>query len=155
MPRAVFAARSVTLHRKKLSSVFSRLRRHRLIAWFACLLLVLASVAPALSQALADGGQWEEICTFQGARWVRVGDAALPDAGDSAPLHSLAGASCPMCLALQDRLLPPAPPLAVPAPVLPLLAVGAPTQPVAPTHSWRFARAPVRAPPGGTFVLPV
>ena len=155
MSRAVFAAVSVTLHRKKLSSVFSRLRRHRLIAWFACLLLVLASVAPAISQALADAGQWEEICTFQGARWVRVGDAALPDAGEDVPLHSLAGASCPMCLALQDRLLPPAPPLAVPAPVLPLLAVVVPAQPVAPAHSWRFVRAPVRAPPGGTFVLPV
>ena len=71
-------------------------RTHRrLPTWIAALAILLASLAPALSHAFASasGSDWVEICTAQGAKWVKMGE----DGADRVPgsAHSLD--HCPFC----------------------------------------------------------
>lgn len=78
----------------------------RLAGWIAALAMVLASLAPALSHALAGtpGGPWGEICTAQGPQWLGEGSGGgTPDAGTHGPFDH-----CPFCsLHAPDPGMPP------------------------------------------------
>ena len=71
-------------------------RLQRFASWIATFAIVLAAVAPTVSQALvasgAMGSVWVEVCTAQGMRWVAIGDEAPADA----PVEHCAGA-CAYC----------------------------------------------------------
>ncbi|HRQ58107.1 MAG TPA: DUF2946 domain-containing protein [Azoarcus taiwanensis] len=61
-----------------------RTRRYqRLASWIATFAIVLATVAPTVSQAMVASGMmgdgWVEVCTSQGMRWVAVGDETPSD----------------------------------------------------------------------------
>lgn len=128
--------------------MFPTLRTRRFIAWIAMLALLLAALAPALSQAAAIGrlkaggqdGIWAEVCGPGGGKMVRIGDApAHPGDGLLHLEH------CPICaLDLPPAILPA--PLAPPAvgalPALkPFLFYHASVR----LHAW--SQAQPRAPP--------
>ena len=83
-------------------------RAHRqLTTWIAALAILLASLAPSLSHALASatGTDWIEICTTQGARWVDAGE----DGSERAPASAHVLDHCPYCSIHAPALgLPPA-----------------------------------------------
>jgi hypothetical protein len=123
---------------------------HRVAIWIACCAILLSSLAPSISHAIAaakgvpDG--WTEICTVGGAKLVKLDSGApaskLP-ARDEKATHF---EHCPFCLH-QTAGLAPLPALAVSLPVLPdaqphpaLLHQTAP-----PKFSWAVAQP--RAPP--------
>ncbi|MBI1891215.1 MAG: DUF2946 domain-containing protein [Burkholderiales bacterium] len=70
----------------------------RFAAWVACCAILLATLAPSISHALAAGGKsgiWSEICSINGAKLVKL-------SGDNAP-SSPAGKTdgmqhCPFCV---------------------------------------------------------
>lgn len=73
------------------------LRAHRrLTSWLAALVMMLVSLAPTLSHALVavTGGDWVEICTAQGAKWVQTGDADA-ERTPASTAHALE--HCPLC----------------------------------------------------------
>lgn len=79
----------------------------RLTCWIAALAILLASLAPSLSHALASAANsnWIEVCTTQGAKWVQAGDEGSKQAPASA--HVLE--HCPYCSLHAPALgLPPA-----------------------------------------------
>ena len=88
------------------------LRTHRrLTSWIAALAILLASLAPALSHALASatGSNWVEICTTQGSKWIQAGE----DGSEQAPASGHALEHCPYCSLHAPALgLPPATDLA-------------------------------------------
>ena len=60
----------------------------RFAAWIACVAILLAALAPSISQAVANakqesGSGWAEICSVAGIRFVQV-DAGATDDGKSA-----------------------------------------------------------------------
>jgi hypothetical protein len=78
----------------------------RLTSWIAALALLLASLAPAVSHALAsaNGTNWIEICTTQGSKWIEAGKVGSERSPASA--HAL---DCPYCPLHAPTLgLPPA-----------------------------------------------
>lgn len=83
-------------------------RTHRrLISWIAALAILLASLAPALSHALAPatGTNWIEICTTQGSKWIK----ASQDGSERAPASAHVVDHCPYCSLQTPTLgLPPA-----------------------------------------------
>lgn len=134
-----------------------RHRSHRVLkTWFATLALLVAALAPTLTQAFGLGGakSWAEVCDAAGRiTWVQVSgnSAAAPDAGDPAPTTPAHAAQhildhctgCPMhAVALAMPLVPGlvvAPSEADSAPPLAFLA--APRT----LHAWVSAQP--RAPP--------
>lgn len=86
-------------------------RAHRrLTSWIAALAILLASLAPTLSHALASatGTNWIEICTTQGSRWIQAGD----DGTERAPAFAHLLEHCPYCSLHAPALgLPPVPAL--------------------------------------------
>lgn len=127
------------------SSVMHELRAHRrLAAWIAALALLLAALAPSLSVAarLAGDGSWAEVCTAQGAKWVRSDSSQPPDTKTTWHLFE----HCPYCSIHVPALgLPPAPTIALHAPELavqrPIAIAAAPRL----RRAWPHARP--RAPP--------
>lgn len=120
-------------------------RAHRRItSWIAALAILLASLAPALSHALASatGTNWIEICTTQGSKWIPAGEDGTERAPPSAHLLE----HCPYCTLHAPALgLPPAAalvhlPLQLSHPV-PLAFLSAPRT----LHAWVSAQP--RAPP--------
>jgi hypothetical protein len=86
-------------------------RFRQLIAWIACLAVLMGAVAPVLSHAFqpAPGGAgWVEVCTAMGQQMVHIdGAAAEPSKGKQADDH--ARAHCPYCSSHAVQLgLPPA-----------------------------------------------
>jgi hypothetical protein len=74
----------------------SRHRFHaRLISLIAVLAVLMGTLAPSLSHALAagTGDSWVEVCTVQGSRWVETGDDGTKRAPGAA--HVLE--HCPSC----------------------------------------------------------
>lgn len=72
------------------------IRAHsRLTSWIAALAILVASLAPALSHAMASatGTHWVEVCTTQGAKWVQAGEDGSEHS--TAPAHVLE--HCPYC----------------------------------------------------------
>lgn len=83
-------------------------RAHRrLTSWIAVLAILLASLAPALSHALATstGTSWVEICTTQGSKWIQAGE----DGSERSPASAHVLDHCPCCSLHAPTLgLPPA-----------------------------------------------
>jgi hypothetical protein len=83
-------------------------RAHRrLTSWIAALAILLASLAPALSHALASatGFTWIEICTTQGSKWIKTGE----DGSEPGPASAHVLDHCPYCSLHAPTLgLPPA-----------------------------------------------
>lgn len=118
-----------------------------MVSWIACFAILLSALAPAISHAVqrdAPAG-WTEICSFTGAKLVRLDDggSGKPEPGQS-QAHVLE--HCPYCALHVDALgLPPAAPagpellpLSFHVPELFLLAPHT-------LHAW--ASAQPRAPP--------
>ena len=79
----------------------------RLISWIAVLAILLSALAPSLGYALqmSKGGDWVEICSTQGNKWVQVGEEGVQHA--PAMAHVLD--HCPYCSLHAPSLgLPPA-----------------------------------------------
>lgn len=124
-----------------------RLRASRpVVAWLALLAVLMATLAPAVSQALGAHGptSWVEVCTANGARLVPL-DGAAPQA-PAAPADAHLLGHCPYCALHTDTLAPP--------PALPVLSAPpalAHLLPAAFLHAPRTAAvwhsAQARAPP--------
>lgn len=122
----------------------ARRTHRRLTTWIAALAILLASLAPAMSHALASaaGTLWVEVCTSQGAKWIQAGE----DGTERAPASAHLLEHCPYCTLHAPALgLPPAAPSAhLPLPLshaVPLAFLSAPRT----LHVW--VRAQPRAPP--------
>lgn len=91
----------------------SRLRASRpVLAWLALLAVLMATLAPAVSQALGAHGptSWIEVCTANGARLVRLDEPGPQAPAAPADAHLLG--HCPYCALHVDTLAPPPAPTA-------------------------------------------
>ncbi|MBA4266996.1 MAG: hypothetical protein C0453_18115 [Comamonadaceae bacterium] len=73
---------------------------HRFAAWLATLAMLMAALAPAAAQVVADargGAGWVQVCSASGMLWVQV-DADI-DVSNGAPGEPMADGSghCPWC----------------------------------------------------------
>jgi hypothetical protein len=127
-------------------------KRSRLVSWIACLAMLVAALAPALSHALSPVGHAAEtanaveVCTMAGMQLVML-DA---DGGKiKTPLHkSAAMADCPYCASHANAIgLRPncSPVLSSLAPIA--LAPALFYQAARPLYAWAPAQS--RAPPAG------
>lgn len=85
-------------------------RSRRLSGWLLAA-LVLATLAPALSRALAarppqDGQDWVELCTSQGMQWVLAHEAGTDAADAPQGEGSSALDLCGHCTLLAERFAP-------------------------------------------------
>jgi hypothetical protein len=121
----------------------------RFAAWIACFAILLAALAPSISQAVANakqesGSGWAEICSVAGIRFVQVDAGAVDEksAGKAMQMEH-----CAFCSTHAGSVgLPPA------SPVLPLLVASGTAifpalyyQSPAPLFIWSTAQS--RAPP--------
>lgn len=122
----------------------------RFAAWIACFAILLAALAPSISQAVANakqesGSGWAEICSVAGIRFVQVdndGAAAEKSGGKAMQMEH-----CAFCSTHAGSVgLPPA------SPVLPLLVASGTAifpalyyQSPSPLFIWSTAQS--RAPP--------
>lgn len=148
-PRAAEPDRWVVVRPVQVMSLESPVMRvvrrdRRLTGWIAALAILLASLAPALSHALASatGSGWVEVCTAQGSKWVQAG----PDGGEHAPASAHLLEHCPYCSLHTPSLgLPPAAP---PVPgLLPRVHEAPRAWLPAPRTLHPWVRAQPRAPP--------
>ncbi|WP_093386890.1 DUF2946 domain-containing protein [Rugamonas rubra] len=76
----------------------SKFVRSKITAWLACFAILLSSLAPSFSHAVAaaKGEVWMEICTVDGMKFVKLGDEG---AQSLPPLtkKSLQLEHCPYC----------------------------------------------------------
>jgi hypothetical protein len=84
----------------------------RFTAWVACFAILLASLAPSISHALAaataPGAYWTEICSAAGLKSIKVESGKTSDSSSPAK-HGLHFENCPFCQTHADSLvLPPA-----------------------------------------------
>lgn len=82
----------------------------RLSGWLLAALM-LATLAPAISRALADGPpqdgrDWVELCTSQGMQWVRLPDAVADPASDPTAPAKGALDLCGHCTLAAERFAP-------------------------------------------------
>jgi hypothetical protein len=71
----------------------ARARRVRLPVWIATLAIVMASLAPGLSQAIGSSRMSAlEVCSASGTKWIR---GTLDDSGDAPQVPGLD--HCPYC----------------------------------------------------------
>jgi hypothetical protein len=73
--------------------------RNHLIHWLAILSIAMTSLAPAVSQAMAEQGFKVEVCTVMGTKMVSLAD-------DSTSEQDLNKPSCSYCLAHSAYALP-------------------------------------------------
>jgi type II secretory pathway pseudopilin PulG len=121
----------------------------RFAAWIACFAILLAVLAPSISQAVANAKQesssgWAEICSVAGIRFVQVDAGAVDEksAGKAMQMEH-----CAFCSTHAGSVgLPPA------SPVMPLLVASGTAifpalyyQSPAPLFIWSTAQS--RAPP--------
>ena len=121
----------------------------RFAAWIACFALLLAALAPSISQAVANakqesGSGWAEICSVAGIRFVQV-DAGATDDGKSAG-KAMQMEHCAFCSTHAGSVgLPPSPimplPVASSTAIFPALYYQSPAQ----LFIWSTAQS--RAPP--------
>ncbi len=124
----------------------------RLTAWIACFAILLVSLAPSISHAIATPSKastgWGEICTSSGTKVVKAtGDQTVKPI--SSAKHDLHYEDCPFCRTQNDTSGPPptflATPLLVVSPLLsPVLFYEAPR----PLFVWASAQS--RAPPASS-----
>ena len=123
----------------------------RFAAWIACFAILLAALAPSISQAVANakqesGSGWAEICSVAGIRFVQVVEDGTTEDGKSAG-KAMQMEHCAFCSTHAGSVgLPPT------GPVLPLpVAMGTAIFPSlyyqspAPLFIWSTAQS--RAPP--------
>ena len=123
----------------------------RFAAWIACFAILLAALAPSISQAVANakqqsGSGWAEICSVAGIRFVQVVEDGTTEDGKSAG-KAMQMEHCAFCSTHAGSVgLPPT------SPVLPLpVAMGTAIFPAlyyqspAPLFIWSTAQS--RAPP--------
>ena len=123
----------------------------RLAAWIACFAILLAALAPSISQAVANakqqsGSGWAEICSVAGIRFVQVVEDGTTEDGKSAG-KAMQMEHCAFCSTHAGSVgLPPT------SPVLPLLVASGTAifpslyyQSPAPLFIWSTAQS--RAPP--------
>lgn len=121
----------------------------RFAAWIACFAILLAALAPSISQTVANakqesGSGWAEICSVAGIRFVQVDDGAADGKSGGKAMQM---EHCAFCSTHAGSVgLPPA------SPVLPLrLSSGTAIFPAlyyqspAPLFIWSAAQS--RAPP--------
>lgn len=124
----------------------------RFAAWIACFAILLAALAPSISQAVANakqesGSGWAEICSVAGIRFVQLVQADDGAADGKSGGKAMQMEHCAFCSTHAGSVgLPPA------SPVLPLLvASGTAIFPAlyyrspAPLFIWSAAQS--RAPP--------
>jgi Protein of unknown function (DUF2946) len=75
--------------------VRSNHRSRLLIHWIAILAILMAALAPAISQALGSGSgrSWVEVCTVAGAKWVALDESAKDAPAPAKPAFE----HCPYC----------------------------------------------------------
>lgn len=121
----------------------------RFAAWIACFAILLAALAPSISQAVANakqesGSGWAEICSVAGIRFVQVDDGA---ADEKSGAKAMQMEHCAFCSTHAGSVgLPPA------SPVLPLpIASGTAIFPAlyyqSPSPLFIWSTAQSRAPP--------
>ncbi|APA70002.1 MULTISPECIES: DUF2946 domain-containing protein [unclassified Janthinobacterium] len=121
----------------------------RCAAWIACFALLLAALAPSISQAVANakqesGSGWAEICSVAGIRFVQVADDGAADGKSGGKAMQME--HCAFCATHAGSVgLPPSPVLPLPVAggtaILPALYYQSP----APLFIWSTAQS--RAPP--------
>ncbi len=118
-----------------------------LFTWACALVMLLAALAPAVSQALGLQGPaaWVEVCSAEGAKWVQAGQDG--QAGNTpAPMAAHALEHCPFCSTQAPLLALPPAPLAWLSPGELRHVLHSPgSQQLRPPLAW--AHAPARAPP--------
>lgn len=126
--------------------LLTRARLHR-AAWIALLAMLMAAVAPALSQLLQRGTttSWVEVCRAGGGTaWVAVAELQTEQTPSKGQPHLLD--HCPYC-SLQAHALPsvPATPVVASAPLPAFREPAAFLHAPHTAHAWRPAQS--RAPP--------
>ncbi|WP_249936216.1 DUF2946 domain-containing protein [Janthinobacterium lividum] len=122
----------------------------RFAAWIACFAILLAALAPSISQAVANakqesGSGWAEICSVAGIRFVQVDNDGAADEKSGGKAMQME--HCAFCSTHAGSVgLPPA------SPVLPLLvASGTAIFPAlyyeSPSPLFIWSTAQSRAPP--------
>ncbi len=123
--------------------------RKKLTAVIAVFAILLVSLAPSISHALAaaNGNSeiWVEICSATGSRMVKLDDTALPDPGKPEPAASHV-ANCLYCLTHVDSLAP-LPETRIVVPVLSLETDLPPLYFNSPRPLFIWAKGQPRAPP--------
>ncbi|MGF6118815.1 hypothetical protein ABIE30_003528 [Janthinobacterium lividum] len=122
----------------------------RFAAWIACFAILLAALAPSISQAVANakqesGSGWAEICSLAGIRFVQVDNDGAADEKSGGKAMQME--HCAFCSTHAGSVgLPPA------SPVLPLLVASGTAifpalyyQSPSPLFIWSTAQS--RAPP--------
>ena len=124
----------------------------RFAAWIACFAILLAALAPSISQAVASakqesGSGWAEICSVAGVRFVQLVQAGDGAADEKSGDKVMQMEHCAFCSTHAGSVgLPPT------SPVLPLLVASGTAifpslyyQSPAPLFIWSTAQS--RAPP--------
>jgi len=118
----------------------------RLASWLAALAVLMAALAPSISQALNVGvaGSWAEVCSTAASTLIKSGEVSTDSQPNSGSGHAFE--HCPYCSLHSDiAALPPASADTVLAPLprfgVPTLFLAAPHT----LHAWATAQA--RAPP--------
>jgi len=122
-----------------------RRRARCLTSWIACLGILMAALAPGISQALPKQSWWDAVCS---ADTLPSSLKAGLESGKSAPGHDLAQSHCPYCSLQAGTPVLPGAPLAFAA--IPAVALASPAQracEVSVAGDWPRARP--RAPPRG------
>lgn len=120
----------------------------RFVGWMACCAVLLAALAPAVSQALVfasgDSAAWAEICSTAGLKRVQVAQGA-EQSEPAAPADAMAD-HCPYCTLQSHAMAPPPVPASIAS--LPPLSFEAPLLFLtAPRTLFAWAAAQPRAPP--------
>lgn len=123
----------------------------RFAAWIACFAILLAALAPSISQAVANakqesGSGWAEICSVAGIRFVQVLQADDGAADETSGGKAMQMEHCAFCSTHAGSVgLPPSPVLPLPVAsgtaIFPALYYQSPS----PLFIWSTAQS--RAPP--------
>ena len=121
----------------------------RFAAWIACFAILLAALAPSISQAVANakqesGSGWAEICSVAGIRFVQVDDGAADGKSDGKAMQM---EHCAFCSTHAGSVgLPPTSPV-LPLPVASGTAIFPALYYQSPSPLFIWSTAQSRAPP--------
>jgi hypothetical protein len=122
----------------------------RCAAWIACFAILLAALAPSISQAVANakqesGSGWAEICSVAGIRFVQVDDDGAADGKSGGKAMQME--HCAFCSTHAGSVgLPPTSPV-VPLPVASGTAIFPALYYQSPSPLFIWSTAQSRAPP--------